>query len=165
MNEPKIPPLPAKFDDHPDIMGGIRWSRIELQWIAARDYQWQEALQAAVRAEMVRISELERVLGLARDALSNVEPRFGYGFYRPANPNDFSPDHESCSPKEIAAHRAACEAYDKGEYTPEKGDGWVTPDVHLLKAPWGIGTYAYQEPAIAGAIAAIDAVMAKKEGV
>jgi hypothetical protein len=85
-------------------------------------------------------------------ALENVEPNGGYGYYRPANPHDFQPDHECCSEKEIAAHKAACEAYDKGEYTPEKGDGWVSPNLHVLKAPWGIGTYQIVDPAITAAI-------------
>ena len=35
-----------------------------------------------------------------------------YGFGPTANPHDFSPDHECCTPDEIEAHRAACEAWD-----------------------------------------------------
>lgn len=92
-----------------------------------------------------------------RELLNAIEPEMGYGFYRPANPHNFQPDHESCSPEEIAAHEAACNAYTRGEYTPEKGDGWVTPDLHLLKAPWGIGTYQYTDPNIAEALALLDA--------
>jgi len=65
----------------------------------------------------------------------------GYGFYRPSNPNDFHPDHESCSEDEIAAHKAACEAYDAGTYNDNYGGGWVGPGLHILKAPWGIGSY------------------------
>lgn len=65
---------------------------------------------------------------------------YGYGYYRPANPHDFHPDHECCSSDEIEAHRAACEAYDKGEYKPEQGYGWVG-SMHILRAPWGIGAY------------------------
>lgn len=65
---------------------------------------------------------------------------YEYGFYRPANPYDFYPDPELCSKEEISAWWAACAAYDRGEYTPDKGSEWVE-DTHILRAPWGIGTY------------------------
>lgn len=35
-----------------------------------------------------------------------------YGFYRTENPHDFYPDHECCSEKEIANHKAACDWWD-----------------------------------------------------
>ena len=48
----------------------------------------------------------------------------GYGFYRPENPHDYFPDHESCRPEEIAAHKAACDAWDaKNLNTQEPKDG------------------------------------------
>jgi len=65
----------------------------------------------------------------------------GYGFYRPSNPNDFHPDHESCSEDEIAAHKAACESHDAGTYNDNYGGGLVGPGLHILNAPWGIGSY------------------------
>ncbi len=40
---------------------------------------------------------------------------YGYGFYRPENPNDFFPDSESCTEKEIEAHRLACENWNKSD--------------------------------------------------
>jgi hypothetical protein len=40
----------------------------------------------------------------------------GYGFYRPANPNNFFPDYESCEPWEIANHKLACELYNQGKW-------------------------------------------------
>ena len=36
-----------------------------------------------------------------------------YGFVCVENPHDFKPDMESCTPKEIAAHRAALEMWDR----------------------------------------------------
>lgn len=89
----------------------------------------------------------------------------GYGFYRPANPNNFFPDPESCSEEEIANHKAACEAFDRGEYTPEKGDGWITPNLHILKAPWGIGSYCEPIPEIKALCDSARELIAKtKEG-
>lgn len=72
----------------------------------------------------------------------------GYGFYRPANPHNFFPDPESCTEAEIENHRAACEAYDEGKFVPDNSDGWVSPNLHILKAPWGIGSYTDTIPEI-----------------
>lgn len=82
----------------------------------------------------------------------------GYGFYRPENPHDFHPDEECCSEEEIAAHKAACEAYDKGEYTPEKGSEWVGK-THILRAHWGIGGYTARDPYVSRMVAALDAIL------
>lgn len=81
----------------------------------------------------------------------------GYGFYRPENPNDFFPDHESCTDEEAQAHKAACEAHNRGEFTPDKSDGWVAPNMHILTAPWGIGSYSEVIPEAAELLAAIAA--------
>lgn len=37
-------PLPVQWHDHPDVVGGIRWSELEMKWIEARDKQWREAI-------------------------------------------------------------------------------------------------------------------------
>lgn len=39
------------------------------------------------------------------------EEEVGYGYYRPENPNDFSPDKSSCSERELTSHKAACEMW------------------------------------------------------
>lgn len=79
----------------------------------------------------------------------------GYGFFAGGDPRDFSPDGESCTPKEIANHKAACalwnEAAGRGE-TPEPEkcpSGWLydeagKPIMHVLRAPYGIGVYSYE---------------------
>jgi hypothetical protein len=83
-----------------------------------------------------------------RDALEQALPYMeaqsiinGYGYYRPDNPNNFHPDHEMCSEGEIANHKAAYEAYDAGNYCDDYDDGWLSPNLHVTKAPWGIGSY------------------------
>lgn len=35
---------PVKFSDHPDFVGGIKWSELELQFISDRDAAWAEML-------------------------------------------------------------------------------------------------------------------------
>jgi hypothetical protein len=63
----------------------------------------------------------------------------GYGYYQPANPNDFCPDASECTDLEINAHRNACQAYDRGEYkAPERIRSEHT---HIIYAAWGIGSY------------------------
>jgi regulator of replication initiation timing len=83
-----------------------------------------------------------------RDALEQALPYMesesvinGYGYYRPGNPHNFHPDHEMCSESEIANHKAACTAYDAGNYCDDYDDGWLSPNLHVTKAPWGIGSY------------------------
>lgn len=68
-----------------------------------------------------------------------------YGFPCVADPNDFHPDHECCSPAEIEAHQAARANYGKPSYEPNKGcysefsaDGQLVK--HVTRTSWGIGT-------------------------
>ena len=98
------------------------------------------------------IAKKDAALKACVEALERVEPHSGYGFFRPENPHDFFPDPESCTADEIANHKAACDAYDAGTYTPDNSDGWITPDLHITKAPWGIGSYTARDPAIVAAI-------------
>lgn len=91
-------------------------------------------------------AELVEALKLALPFMENEAVISGYGFYRPSNPNDFHPDPESCTESEIENHKAACEAYDAGTHKDEHGDGWVTPTMHVTKAPWGIGSYTETIP-------------------
>jgi hypothetical protein len=64
-----------------------------------------------------------------------------YGFFHGGDPREFHPDYESCSPQEIADHKAACEAADRDE--PKASlpceSGWVAPGVHVLRSSFGIG--------------------------
>lgn len=44
-----------------------------------------------------------------------AQPQVTYGFYSGGDPRLFSPDADECKPVEIEAHRAACEAWERGE--------------------------------------------------
>lgn len=81
----------------------------------------------------------------------------GYGFFRPDNPHDFTPDSDS-TPEQLEAHRLACEAYDKGEYTDKHPSGWITPDIHITTAPWGMGSYVYDRPEFVTALEALEVI-------
>ena len=110
----------------------------------------------------------ENLLNLLRAARPFVEEAgtiSGYGFYRPENPHNFHPDPESCSEEEIANHRAACEAWDRRDYKAEPGSesfhnekGELT--LHILRAPWGIGSYTDMVGEVADLLAAIDCALA-----
>jgi hypothetical protein len=116
----------------------------------------------AVPAQAEQVAAVRAALEMARSYIDAMSTEPGYGFARPANPHDFHPDAESCSAEEIAAHKAACEAYDKGEYTPERGSEWIGA-THILRAPWGIGTYTMRDEQAVKVLAAIDGALATKE--
>lgn len=73
-----------------------------------------------------------------------------YGFPHVADPNDFIPDGECCSPEEIETHRIACNTYGKPNHKPnvgcadliDPGTGqWVG---HVTRTSWGIGVNLIQ---------------------
>lgn len=74
-----------------------------------------------------------------------------YGFFHGGDPRDFHPDREECSPDEIENHRLACEvaeAQAEGRELPcpsgyiyDANGDWIA---HVLRAPFGIGTYQYE---------------------
>jgi len=101
-----------------------------------------EELESALRNALAQAEYWKQLCVAARPFIEQAADISGYGFYRPANPHDFHPDHESCTDEEVANHKAACEAFDRGEYKPDRGDGWVSENMHILTAPWGIGSYS-----------------------
>lgn len=105
-----------------------------------------------------RPAEVGGVLSACREWIARHAEEMGYGYWRPEKPHDFTPDRESCTEEEIAAHAEACAAWDRGDYKRDESGGWVTPDVHILTAPWGIGTYVMRDKEAGDLIAAIDSL-------
>lgn len=79
----------------------------------------------------------------------------GYGFFCGGDPRKFHPDSD-CSEKEIANHKAACKLWDEAEsrgekYPPEECPSGFIYDTdgkcvgHVLRAPYGIGIYEYDD--------------------
>ena len=67
-----------------------------------------------------------------------------YGYPCVTNPNDFTPDVECCSSREIETHKTACANWGKPSYEPNKGcyterseDGQIVK--HVTRTSWGIG--------------------------
>jgi hypothetical protein len=79
----------------------------------------------------------------------------GYGFFCGGDPRMFHPSEDECSEKELLNHKNACRLWDEAEArgetpTPEAcPSGWICdsdgkPLYHVLRAPYGIGTYEYE---------------------
>lgn len=83
------------------------------------------------------LSELRDVLYDVRRESEYV----GYGNFHGGDPRDFTPDPECLTEQEQANHRAACEAWSRGEQTQHKGCEWVSPDMHVMRTPFGLGSY------------------------
>ena len=80
----------------------------------------------------------------------------GYGFFCGGDPRQFWPDGESCSETEIANHKAACALWNEAEARGETPEPEACPSGylydadgkcigHVLRAPYGIGTYSYDD--------------------
>ena len=80
----------------------------------------------------------------------------GYGFFCGGDPRKFWPDGESCSETEMANHKAACKLWDEAEARGETPEPEACPSDflydadgkcvgHVLRAPYGIGTYSYDD--------------------
>lgn len=88
-----------------------------------------------------------------------------YGHFLGGDPRQFRPDEECCTPEELVAHKAACEAWDAGneidydgetsrweggeEYFAPTSCGFATGRwettavIHYTQSPFGVGTQHY----------------------
>jgi hypothetical protein len=66
-----------------------------------------------------------------------------YGGYYGGDPRKFHPDEECCKPEEIAAWKAACAAWDRGE-TPDPRTGPCQPG-KPCERPYGIGVTVHDD--------------------
>lgn len=124
---------------------------------------------------MIGDGDIRKSLREVADFLRERSEETGYGFMRPENPHDFRPDTDSCTEAEIAAHKAACNAWDRGEYqradapTVKAGEplpdgvqsALVAPDgaaIHATYAPWGIGSYVMRDEEMLAMAAKLDAL-------
>lgn len=119
--------------------------------------------------DLMLAAERIRVLGEAIDEIAKEEDG-GYGFYLGGDPRKFCPDEESCTPKELADHKAACEKWNEAEAKGEKlepdpcGSGWISPTVHVTRSAYGLGSYTFPTNAARLAQAARAATDAARGG-
>jgi hypothetical protein len=162
-------------DIQPLVDAAISWSH--RTW--ARRAPAEQAREEG-RDERDRLRAL--ILRLRNALLPHAEDaHYGHPFVD--NPNDFHPDPECCSEQEIAAHAAACIAYNRGEpwerpastapispgetTLPEGADtGMIALDsegrslggrAHVY--PWGIGTSTIRDADLCALIEEADALL------
>ncbi len=129
---------------------------------------------------MIGDADIRKSLREVADFLRERSEDVGYGYFRPEDPHDFTPDGECCTPEEIEAHHASCEAWLRGEYVSaalNKSDVdaalargempagvpsmTLGPDgtpIHITHAPWGIGTYVVRDPEMLAMACKLDAI-------
>ena len=104
-------------------------------------------VKATDRCDNCRIEFADHNYDEERDLYICPHPHqeVGYGGFKGGNPNDFSPDSQCCSPKEIQSWRDACKKWNDGDETPLdfhrckdengiSGEGWK----------FGIGVYVLE---------------------
>lgn len=64
---------------------------------------------------MIGDNDIRKSLREVANFLRDRAEESGYGYYAPADPHDFHPDPECCTPEEVERHRLACEAFNRGE--------------------------------------------------
>lgn len=74
----------------------------------------------------------------ARQWIANRAEDSSYGFFTGGDPRLFTPDSEN-APEEIAAHKAACAAWDRGEQVPEPKPSGRIEEVDFPEMPDGKG--------------------------
>ena len=112
-----------------------------------------------------------------------AEPQETYGHFPGGDydPRTFRPDEESNTPDELAAHKAACEAWERGGERPEikpsgrteivtvpahvsrkTGESFpeYTGPAHVCGSALGVGTYVYVDEDVAALAAQIDEAIA-----
>jgi len=105
------------------------------------------------------LDELRTLFG---DMMREAED-VGYGNFPGGDPRDFSPDPECSTGVEQANHKAACEAWDRGEQTQHKGCEWLSPDLHIMRTPFGLGGYVMRNPWAADVAERIERILNRLE--
>lgn len=91
-----------------------------------------------------------------RKVTLRLEEEQGYGFFHGGDPRNFCPsgfgEGEENTPEEVAAHRAACDEWDKAEAEGRvlrDEDGCcrhIAPGIVLTVARFGMGVYTLRYP-------------------
>lgn len=89
------------------------------------------------------------------DALRHIADRIrshadqsSYGYPVVDDPREFTPDLDVCLESELAAHKAACDAWNAGNQVQRAPTHVPFAGGHLTRAPWGVGVSLLQDPDI-----------------
>lgn len=111
----------------------------------------------------------------ARDYLrAGMQDSVTYGFFPGGDPRDFTPDPECCTEAELAAHKQACEEWERGDrkeyerhrHEATEQDGKVM--IASYAGAFGLGTYSTRDDAADDVLEQLDAALASltsREGV
>lgn len=80
-----------------------------------------------------QVAAYQEILTKTLPTITELAETIGYGYYKPEDPRDFTPDYECCSKTEISNWKNDCVKADAGK---EIGD---------MRA-WGMGTYKIKNP-------------------
>jgi hypothetical protein len=111
----------------------------------------------AVRGALVAARDYLRVC---------ANPDVTYGYFHGGDPRDFCPDPEVCTPEELAAHKAACEAWERGErpeldvHRHEVVEYKGKPALASYAGAFGMGTYQYRDEDAEDVLEQIEAALA-----
>lgn len=110
---------------------------------------------------------IEGALIAARDYLRQAaNPDVTYGYFHGGDPRDFCPDGEVCTPAEMAAHKAACEAWERGErpeyerHRHEVTEVGATTVVTSYAGSFGMGTYQMRDEEAEDVLDQVEAALA-----
>ena len=116
---------------------------------------------------------MREALSAAREALPR-DTDAHYGHFCGGDPRSFFPDAECCTHAEIEAHRAACEAAERGdpidavphghEIVVLERDGEQVAALASIPSSFGIGTTTTDHPEVKQLIDQIDAALASDAG-
>ena len=91
---------------------------------------------------MIDDEEIDALRGIA-DRIRHQAELTTYGYPCDEDPRNFHPDAECCSEDELAAHKAACEAWEAGNKVARPPTHIPFEGGHITQAPWGIGTATF----------------------
>jgi hypothetical protein len=145
-----------------------------------RDLRGGHAPGCSRSRETKLLEAMRAALVAALPVLEEAAETSMYGHYTGGDPRLFSPAEDECTPEEIAAHKAACEAWERGERPdiphacePSREDIEITDKTTgekttiakgtglALYAPFGVGIQTWRDEE---AMKARDLVRAALEG-
>lgn len=139
-----------------------RWADFAVQLTEANRTQRENLAFVMARAD-----ELREALAAAREYLPEAaQESYGMGG-AVDNPHDFNPDPDACTETELAAWKAACEAWDRGEVVAKDRGCSVASNgdaaIIACRAPWGMGSYTYRDPGLQALHARVAKALGEEE--
>ena len=121
------------IDEQKDTIVGCNRVYKELQDQNAALREKTDLQRHSIQQLSAQVVGLREILVKTLPIIGELAESIGYGYYKPVDPRDFTPDFECCSKTEISNWKNDCVKAESGE---EIGD------IRL----WGLGTYKIKDP-------------------